>query len=127
MRRSLVLVAALVAACIVLSATLATAGGEERRRGSCSGGPGHWTLRVKREDRDRLRVRFEVDDIAAGQVWHLFLSDNGSRIASATKTSTRDGEVRIRTVTRDRAGRDRIAASGVNTRAGTTCEGSLRY
>ena len=127
MRRSLALIAALVVACIVLSTTLAVAGDEERRRGSCSGGPGHWTLRVRREDHHRLRVRFEIDDVAAGQVWHLFLSDDGSRIASATKTSTREGEVRIRTVTRNRSGRDRIAASGVNTRAGTTCEGSLTY
>ena len=100
---------------------------EVRRRGSCSGGPGDWVLRVRREDGGRLRVRFKIDDVAAGQAWQLFLSDDGTRIYSGTKTASSSGEVRVSLLTTNRVGTDRIAASGVNTKNGTTCEGSLSY
>jgi hypothetical protein len=100
---------------------------EVRRRGDCSGGPGDWVLRVRREDGGRLRVRFKIDGVAGGQSWQLFLSDNGTRIYSGTKTASSSGEVRVSTLTTNRAGTDRIAASGVNTKNGTTCEGSLSY
>ena len=109
----------------VLVATPAVAGGGSDRRGSCSGGPGHWRLRVQREDADTLRVRFRIEDVAPGQSWQLFISDNGTRIYSATRTSTSDGEIRVRKHTRDRAGRDHIAANAVNSATGTTCEGSV--
>jgi hypothetical protein len=122
-----VLAIALALAVTVAVAAPAKAGDQTRRRGSCSGGPGGWELRVQREDAGRLRVRFEIHDVPTGQRWQLFLSDNGTRIYTGTKISRRGGEVRVRIVTRNRPGRDRIAASGVNTRTGTTCEGSLRY
>lgn len=119
-----VALALMVALALYAVAAPAWAGDEVRRRGSCSGGPGDWTLRVRRDD-GALRVRFTIDDVAAGQSWQLFLSDNGTRIFSGTKTSNAQGEVRVSKLTPDRAGSDRIAASGVNTRNGTTCEGSL--
>jgi len=84
-------------------------------------------LRVQRESRTKLRIRFEIDDVPAGQRWQLFLSDNGTRVYPRTKVSRRGGEVRVRIATRNRPGRDHIAASGVNTKTGTTCEGSVRY
>ena len=70
---------------------------------------------------------FEIDDVPTRQRWQLFLSNDGHRVYSRTKTSRRGGEVRVRILIRNRPGRDRIAASGVNTRTGTTCEGSVRY
>ena len=115
-----------LALALMLAAAPAHASDEVRRRGSCSGGPGDWTLRVRRDD-GALRVRFTIDDVAAGQSWQLFLSDNGTRIFSGTKTSNAEGEVRVSRRTTNRAGSDRIAASGVNTVNGTTCEGSLTY
>ena len=118
---------ALVLALMLAAAPVpAHASDEVRRRGSCSGGPGDWTLRVRRDD-GALRVRFTIDDVAAGQSWQLFLSDNGTRIFSGTKSSDAAGEVRVSKRTTNRAGSDRIAASGVNTVNGTTCEGSLTY
>jgi hypothetical protein len=119
-----------MAMALTLALTLSSPAGaddEVRRRGSCSGGPGDWVLRVRRDDGGRLRVRFKIDDVAAGQSWQLFLSDNGTRIYSGTKTASSSGEVRVSTLTTNRAGTDRIAASGVNTKNGTTCEGSLSY
>ncbi len=119
-----------LAVCLCLVVGLASpvaAGGDVRRRGSCSGGPGEWTLRVQRESRKKLRVRFEIDDVPKGQRWQLFLANDGHRVYSGTKLSRRGGEVRVRILIRNRRGRDRIAASGVHTRTGTTCEGSVRY
>ncbi len=80
-----------------------------------------------RRDDGALRVRFEIDDVPSGQPWQLFLSDNGTRIYSGTKGSGSSGDVRVSRSTTNRSGSDRIAASGVNTRTGTTCEGSLSY
>ena len=111
----------------LMLASPAGADDEVRRRGDCSGGRGDWVLRVRREDGGRLRVRFKIDDVAAGQSWQLFLSNDGVRIYSGTKTSSSSGEVRVSLFTTNRAGSDRIAASGVNTKTGTTCEGSLSY
>ena len=120
------LACALAVALALMIASPAGADDEVRRRGDCSGGPGDWVLRVRREDGGRLRVRFKIDDVAARQSWQLFLSDNGTRIFAGTKTSS-SGEVRVSVLTRNRSGPDRIAASGVNTKAGTTCEGALTY
>ena len=124
MRRTLPLIALL----LVLSATTAFASdGEARRQGSCSQGPGDWTLRVARVDANSLRVRFVIDGVAPGQAWHVYISDNGTGIFAGTKTSTSQGEVRVSKTTRNRSGTDRIAASGINTVRGTTCEGSVSY
>jgi hypothetical protein len=125
--RACVVSVVLAVALVLVASFPAGAGGEARRRGSCSGGPGHWELRVRREDPTTLRVRFKIEDVAPGQAWQLFLSDNGVRIYSGTKTSNAQGEVRVRRFTRNRSGTDRIAASGVNTKTGTTCEGRLSY
>ena len=115
-----------IALAMSLAAPVVAAPAAVEREGSCSGGPGHWNLRVRRESGD-LFIRFNIVDVAAGQTWQVFISDNGSRIFSGTRVSSSTGKVRVTTTTRDRAGSDRIAASGVNTKTGTTCEGSLRY
>ena len=96
---------------------------EVRRHGSCSGGRGDWALRVRREGGGRLRVRFRIDHVAAGESWQLFLSDNGTRIFSGTRRSNAGGEVRMTKYPANRPGSDRISASGVNRAHRTTCEG----
>ena len=126
MVRSVRAVAIALALMLAVAAPVA-AGGEARRSGPCSGGPGEWELRAGREDGGRIRVRFRIDHVHEGQRWQLFLSDNGARFYSGAKTARRGGEVRVQVRTRDRSGRDRIAASGVNTRTGATCQGSVRY
>jgi hypothetical protein len=100
---------------------------EIRRHGSCEGGPGDWVLRVRREDRTTLRVRFAINDAVAGHAWQLFLSDNGVRVFARTKVTDSDGDVRVRKLIRNRAGVDRIKASGVDLVNGETCAGRLRY
>ena len=63
--------------------------------------------------------------MAPGQSWQLFISDNGTRIYSATRNSGSQGEIRVSKNTRDRSGRDHIAANAVNSATGSTCEGSV--
>jgi hypothetical protein len=96
------------------------------RRGSCSG-QSDWKLVVRQETANTLRVRFDIEGGESGQTWQLFLSDNGHGIYARNKVSGSDGEVRARTITADRPGTDRIAASGVNLSTGESCNGSLAF
>lgn len=112
---------------LVALAAPASAGGDARRRGDCAGGPGDYELRVGRVDRATLRVRFRIDDVDPGEAWQIFVSDNGVRVVSMTKTSNAEGQIRIRRRIRDRAGTDRVVASGLNVVDGTTCRGTIRF
>ena len=78
-----------------------------------------------RVETSRLRVRFGIDHVPAGQAWQIFLSDDGVGIYSGTRRTDRNGEVRVTVDRADRRGRDRIAASGVSMASGVSCEGSL--
>jgi hypothetical protein len=121
-----------LAACLMLAlvgpASLTAAGERDviTRRGSCSG-RGEWTLRVRHETATTIRVRFIIDRLDPGETWQVFLSDNGTRIFSASRVVDADGEVRAVKVTSDRAGTDRIKGSAVNVGNGGSCEGVLRY
>ena len=112
---------------LTLGTGSALADDEVRRRGSCSGGPSEWTLRVEHESSTSLRVRFEIEDGEPEQLWQLFLSDDGTRIYAGSKRSDGGGEVRVRKVTPDRDGSDRIKATGVNLATGESCAGVVRY
>lgn len=114
----------LVALVLTLAAGPAKAPNGEVR-GSCSGGPSGFRLRVQPQDDASLRVRFEIEGGEEGQAWQLFMSDDGKRIYAGTKVAGDEGHVRARTATRDRAGRDRISATGVNLATGESCAGSV--
>jgi len=116
-----------IALVLTLGAGPALAHDEVSNRGSCSGGPSEWRLRVERESSTSLRVRFEIEGGEPDQVWQLFLSDNGTRIYAGSKGSDGGGEVRVRKVTPDRDGADRIKATGVNLATGESCAGVVRY
>jgi hypothetical protein len=111
----------------LLVAVPASADGDAaRREGSCSG-PGEWELRVSRESARSIRVRFEIEHVDAGDSWQLFLSDNGTRIFAGTRVADAEGELRVVKITANRAGRDLVKGSGVNTTAGGSCSGAIRY
>lgn len=124
--RLVVIVALLIGLSVSLAAHPVWADDGVRRRGECAG-EGDWRLRVDRIDRRTLRVRFRIDDVDRGETWQLFISRNGVRVYSGTKVADDGGEVRVRRRIADRAGTDRIAASGVNVADGTTCQGSVRF
>jgi hypothetical protein len=122
-----VIVGASVLLSLAATAPLAEAGSADvTRRGSCSG-RGEWKLRVRRETATTIRVRFDIDRLDSGDTWQLFLSDNGTRIFSGSRTVGSDGEVRAVKVTSNLSGDDRIKGSGVNTSASGSCDGSLTY
>jgi hypothetical protein len=126
MRRTVWSVA--LATALALSAFVpASARDDERRtRGACTG-PSNWRLVARHEDASTLRVKFEIEHGAAGQVWELFLSDSGTRFFAGTRTSGTDGHVRVVRFTEDLAGTDRIRGYGYNRATGEVCSGSLRY
>jgi hypothetical protein len=95
-------------------------------RGGCSGGHSEWRLSVQREEAGLLRVRFRIEGSEGGHEWQLFVSNQGKRIYAGTKLSDDGGEVRLRLPTRDRRGRDHIAATGVDLTTGESCSGGLR-
>ena len=101
-------------------------GDEVRREGSCTG-HSDWRLEVRHDDANTLEVRFRIDHTASGKVWDVFLSDNGTRFFAGTKTSTSSGEVRVRKLTADRSGTDRIKAYGTSRDTGEVCSGLVRY
>ncbi len=117
-----VLIGATLAVAVAAAPGLASDG---EVRDSCSGGSSEFRLRVRPGDEGRLRVRFEIEGSGAGDRWQLFLSNDGVRIVARTKVADGGGHVRIRRGTEDGAGRDRIAASGVNLDTGESCAGSV--
>jgi hypothetical protein len=119
------IVAAFAVVALVHGVTPALA--SEDARGSCSGGSSEWRLTVGREDDHTLRIRFRIEDGEPDQAWQLFLSDDGVRVYAGTKVSNDGGGVRVRRLTADRAGRDRIEAAGVNLETGESCSGRVVF
>jgi len=118
----------LVTACVavVLLAGGAGASDSAKREGSCTG-HGDWRLEVERRDADTLRVRFRIENTPAGNVWEVFLSDNGDRFLAATRTANPDGEVRVSKETRDRSGADKVKAYGYSRATGEVCSGAVTF
>ncbi len=127
MRAKRLVVAVLVASAVVAASSPVRADDEVRRRGSCVGGPSEWTLRVRRESRTTLLVRFKIEHSVPGRTWQVFLSDDGRRVFARSKVADTEGELRVRRLIRNRAGIDRIKATGVDLVIGQTCAGRLRY
>ena len=124
MRRTL---AAVVTAVVLLGiGTVAEASDGVRREGSCTAG-GDWRLEVRHEDANTLRVRFRIEHTPPGDVWEVFLSDNGTRFFAGARTADGSGEVRVSRLTGDRSGTDRIKGYAYSRDTGETCSGSLAY
>ena len=127
-RKAVVLALAAGIAVPVLAAPSATAssGGGSRveASGTCTGG-GHWTLRAKADD-GALEVEYEVDTNVVGQAWKTVVTDNGTTIYRATRTTRApSGSFEAEVRTANRAGKDVIRATA--TRNGRTCSGSVTF
>jgi hypothetical protein len=117
----------IVAACVAVPLFAGTAGASGgRREGSCTRN-GEWRLEVDRRDADTLRVRFRIEKTPAGDVWQVFLSDNGNRFLATTKTANSNGEVRVSKNTRDRSGTDKVKAYAYSRATGEVCSGSVAF
>jgi len=92
--------------------------------GTCTGG-GTWTLRAK-ADNGALEVEYEVDTNVVGQAWKTVVTDNGTTIYRATRTTRApSGSFEAEVRTANRAGKDVIRATA--TRNGRTCSGSVTF
>jgi hypothetical protein len=100
-------------------------GDEMRREGSCTGN-GDWRLEVRHDDANTLEVRFRIDHIPSGDVWEIFLSDNGTRFFAGTRTSS-SNDVRVRKLTGDRPGTDHIKGYGYSRDTGEVCSGRVAF
>jgi len=122
------LLVSIVMACVsvVLLAAASGASDSAKREGSCTG-HGDWRLEVERRDADTLRVRFRIENTPAGNVWEVFLSDNGNRFLATIRTADPNGEVRVSKNTRDRAGTDKVKAYGYSRATGEVCSGSVSF
>jgi hypothetical protein len=121
---ALVLPALLVASLAAAGPAAARSGdGVVRASGNCSGSA-DWKLKAKHDD-GRIEVEFEIDSNRAGQTWHWRLSDDGSTVASGTRTTAgRSGSFSVERHIANRAGTDKVHL--VATRGGQTCSGSVR-
>jgi hypothetical protein len=122
-RAVLSLIAALM---VVASFAGPAAAGGVQREGSCSR-HGEWRLEVERRDADTLRVRFRIEKTPAGNVWEIFLSDNGKRFLATTRTASSDGEIKVSKNTRDRSGTDKVKAYGLSRATGEVCSGTVSF
>jgi hypothetical protein len=122
------LLVSIVMACVSVALLAAASGASDsaKREGSCTG-HGDWRLEVERRDGDTLRVRFRIENTPAGNVWEVFLSDNGQRFLATTRTADPNGEVRVSKSTRDRAGTDKVKAYGYSRATGEVCSGSVSF
>jgi hypothetical protein len=123
-RKALSLVVAVLLGVTLFVGTAAASGSQ--REGSCTG-HGDWRLEVDRRDADTLRVRFRIENTPAGNVWEVFLSDNGKRFLATTRTANSNGEVRVSKNTRDRSGTDKVKAYGYSRATGEVCSGSVSF
>jgi hypothetical protein len=121
-----VVAAALAVGLMLTSASSAIASDRVRRQGTCSSG-GAWRLEVEHDGATTLRVRFRIENTPSGDVWEVFLSDDGTRFFAGTRTANSAGEVRVSRLTKDLAGTDRIKAYAYSRDTGETCSGSLAY
>lgn len=123
-RRVVTSVVAAILGVALLSGAAVASGSD--REGSCTG-HGDWRLEVDRRDADTLRVRFRIENTPAGNVWEVFLSDDGKRFLATTRTANSNGEVKVAKNTRDRSGTDKVKAYGYSRATGEVCSGSVAF
>jgi stage V sporulation protein SpoVS len=116
-------VVAAVAALGVAPAAVAK-DGDVRVAGTCTG-PSTSKLKLGREDGGRIEVEFEVDQNRVGRRWAVVLRHNGVVVRRLVRvTRAPSGSFEARALLADRAGADRIVATG--TRAGESCRAAAR-
>ena len=82
---------------------------------------------MRQETSTTIRVRLVIDRLEPGDTWQVFLSDNGTRILSASRVVDEQGEIRAVKITTDRPGTDRVKGTGVNISGSGSCEGVVAY
>jgi hypothetical protein len=129
MKISRTLVLAAVAVTAVLLTTTAPAMAKDGRVtafGSCSSS-GTWKVKASPED-GRVEVEAEIDTNRNGQTWAWSLEQNGTTIATGTRTTLApSGSFEVRKVGTDRAGTDTFAFTARRSGTPQVCSGVVRF
>jgi translation initiation factor IF-3 len=72
-------------------------------------------------------VGYEVDNATRGQRWVIVLKKGRRTILQRTKTVNSAGEIRVRKVTSNGSGSERISALARNLNTGERCSVTLRF
>jgi hypothetical protein len=115
------------AAALMLSPSVAHAGGgEDIEEGACFGAV-TWKFKAA-EQEGRVALEYEVDANRRGQQWRVALFHNGSRIVFGTYTTRGlSGSFSVNDLEPDRGGEDRFRARAVRLSDGRTCGGSVLF
>jgi hypothetical protein len=99
---------------------LASGGGAETHRGSCSGST-VWKIKAK-PDNGRLEVEAEIDSNQSGQTWHWVLKHDGDTVdRGASMTKGVSGSFSVQRRTGDNAGGDAFRFRAVNRASNEVC------
>jgi hypothetical protein len=99
---------------------LASGGGAETHRGSCSGST-DWKIKAKPDD-GRIEVESEIDSNQSGQTWHWVLTHDGDVAARGTSmTRGASGSFEVGRRTDDHAGSDSFRFRAVNGATDEVC------
>jgi hypothetical protein len=127
-RLTLIGIAALATALLVLAPAAFAGGGRDDRgvlkSGRCSAGA-TWKLKAKFDD-GRIETEFEVDQNCVGRRWRVTIVKNGARVFNGIRrTVAPSGSFEVRRLLGNSPGADRITATARALGTGQTCRGSL--
>lgn len=115
----------LLVSMITLTSISLSKDGDVIRRSNCSG-PAKSKLKASPEN-GRIEVEYEVDNATRGQRWVIVLKKGRRTILQRTKTVNSAGEIRVRKVTSNGSGSERISALARNLNTGERCSVTLRF
>jgi hypothetical protein len=123
MKQGKLMTAIAIGACAVPAAALGN-DADVRNAGSCDGGS---TSKIKvKPDDGRLEVEFEVDQNKNGAEWRVKFRDNGDVVFRGDATTRApSGSFSVQHRIDDRAGSDKVVATGVNKASGERCRAKV--
>lgn len=97
--------------------------GEIVKRGRCSTGV-ETELKASPEN-GQIEVEYELGDAAPGSRWHIRITKNGKTILRTTQRANAVGDIEVRQITTNLAGRETIRATAKRAGAAGACTVSL--
>jgi hypothetical protein len=97
--------------------------GEIIKRGKCSNGV-ETELKASPEN-GQIEVEYELGDAVPGSRWRIRITKNGKSILRATQRANAAGDIEVRQITTNLAGREMIRATAKRTGAAGACTVSL--
>jgi hypothetical protein len=117
-------IAVSIALFLTLAPTLSLAkNGDIIKRGQCSTGE-NTKLKAGPEN-GQIEIEYELDDAVPGSRWRITITKNGKTILRTTQRANAAGNIDVRTLTSNLAGREKIRAKAKRIGAAGACALSL--